>query len=221
MASVSLSVALSGTASPSELTQPLTHETSENLVLEIQQLLEKHGQSWDALTAISVTNGPGGYTSLRIGIATAKTIAYARGIPLYPVSTLSAIAHQHAKGNGLLATVLPARSDQLNVALWSVLAGIPRRLTSDFVAQTHALRNRFSQIGPALCVAGPDLSTCRVDSGLTIVEKPLSGLAVIAAAKSALASKTAPGLETVNPRYTYGVSIGGVPGGFDKKSKGA
>jgi tRNA threonylcarbamoyladenosine biosynthesis protein TsaB len=58
----------------------------------IRQLLFRGQASVDDLTALAVSTGPGSFTGLRIGIALAKGMASARGLPLVGVSTLDTLA---------------------------------------------------------------------------------------------------------------------------------
>jgi tRNA threonylcarbamoyladenosine biosynthesis protein TsaB len=60
----------------------------------IEQLLENCKINRSDLQAVAVSKGPGSYTGLRIGTATAKGMCYALGIPLIAVNTLAGMAHQ-------------------------------------------------------------------------------------------------------------------------------
>ncbi|SDZ85062.1 tRNA (adenosine(37)-N6)-threonylcarbamoyltransferase complex dimerization subunit type 1 TsaB [Selenomonas ruminantium] len=70
----------------------LTH--SETLLPHIEQVLKMAAVVKEELTGIAVSNGPGSFTGLRIGLAAAKAMSYVLGIPLVGVSTLQALAYQ-------------------------------------------------------------------------------------------------------------------------------
>jgi tRNA threonylcarbamoyladenosine biosynthesis protein TsaB len=58
----------------------------------IDDLLEKNGFSTANLSAVAVSIGPGSYTGLRVGLASAKGLCYALNIPLIAISTLKMMA---------------------------------------------------------------------------------------------------------------------------------
>jgi tRNA threonylcarbamoyladenosine biosynthesis protein TsaB len=58
----------------------------------IESLMVKNGLSLSDIDAVAVTIGPGSYTGLRVGLASAKGICYALGKPLITVNTLQAMA---------------------------------------------------------------------------------------------------------------------------------
>ena len=70
----------------------LTH--SETLLPHIEQVLKMAAVAKEELTGLAVSNGPGSFTGLRIGLAAAKAMSYVLGIPLVGVSTLQALAYQ-------------------------------------------------------------------------------------------------------------------------------
>lgn len=69
-----------------------TRESAGWLQPAIQSMLKQAGVSMQQLQAISVSAGPGSYTGLRVGMASAKGLCYALNIPLIMVDTLKAMA---------------------------------------------------------------------------------------------------------------------------------
>jgi tRNA threonylcarbamoyladenosine biosynthesis protein TsaB len=65
---------------------------ASELMPGIAQVLEEGSLEYADLDAVAVGIGPGGFTGLRIGIATAHGIAQSAGIPLHPVLSLAALA---------------------------------------------------------------------------------------------------------------------------------
>ncbi|GGF51275.1 tRNA (adenosine(37)-N6)-threonylcarbamoyltransferase complex dimerization subunit type 1 TsaB [Echinicola rosea] len=75
-----------------ELHQENVH--AQKLMPAIKSLLDQAGLESGDLAAVAVSEGPGSYTGLRIGVSTAKGIAYAHQLPLIAVGTLDALASQ-------------------------------------------------------------------------------------------------------------------------------
>jgi tRNA threonylcarbamoyladenosine biosynthesis protein TsaB len=75
-----------------ELTNKETHSHASFIQVAIANVLEAQQIAMTELDAIVVTLGPGSYTGLRVGLATAKGIAYALEKPLIGLSTLNALA---------------------------------------------------------------------------------------------------------------------------------
>jgi len=66
----------------------------EYLAPGIAEVLAKAGRSAAEVSAVVAGTGPGPFTGLRIGLVTARTFAFARGIPVFGVCSLDALAHQ-------------------------------------------------------------------------------------------------------------------------------
>jgi tRNA threonylcarbamoyladenosine biosynthesis protein TsaB len=76
-------------------------------------LVDELVTDWAAITRIAVGVGPGGFTGLRIGIATARALAQARDLPLAGVSSLAALA---APNDGPVVAVIDARRGEVFAA---------------------------------------------------------------------------------------------------------
>jgi tRNA threonylcarbamoyl adenosine modification protein YeaZ len=72
---------------------PAGYRHGELLLAGIEQLLAETGLSRSDIAGIVVGTGPGAFTGLRVGLATAKTMAHALGLPLIGVSTGEALLH--------------------------------------------------------------------------------------------------------------------------------
>ena len=77
-------------APPERLQRPPAH--ASELMPAVADVMSRAKVGWGDLDAIAVGVGPGTFTGLRIGIATARALAGANGLPLRPVSSLAALA---------------------------------------------------------------------------------------------------------------------------------
>jgi tRNA threonylcarbamoyladenosine biosynthesis protein TsaB len=112
-------------------------EHASRLLPLIEQALE--GAGWSEVERIAVGVGPGGFTGLRIGVATARALAQAHGLPLVPVSSLAALA---ANADGLAAAVLDARRGEVFAAVYD--SG--RELVGPAALAPDALAARLRQL---------------------------------------------------------------------------
>ncbi len=90
---------------------------SEVLPAALTELLDRQGVKLGALEGIAVGVGPGSFTGLRIGVATAKALAYAAGIKIAGVSSLAAIALDGPEGAMLLPCAV-ARQGEIYVGAY-------------------------------------------------------------------------------------------------------
>lgn len=104
------------------------------------------GGTWDDVGRLAVGVGPGGFTGLRIGIATARALAQGRGLELAGVSTLDALA-AGIDHDGPVIAVLDARRGEAFAATYDAAR---RRLTAPAALTPDAL----AALGAGLLAAG-------------------------------------------------------------------
>jgi len=90
------------------------------LLALLEQALAEAGVGWEDVERLAVGVGPGGFTGLRIGIATARALAQARGLPLVGVSSLRALAAgAGAEAPGTVLAAIDARRGEAFAAAWA------------------------------------------------------------------------------------------------------
>jgi tRNA threonylcarbamoyladenosine biosynthesis protein TsaB len=92
---------------------------AERLHVFIEAIIEEAGIALQDLSAIAVSQGPGSYTGLRIGVSAAKGLCYALDIPLIAVDTLQALAAQVTISSGLIIPMIDARRMEVYSAIFS------------------------------------------------------------------------------------------------------
>jgi tRNA threonylcarbamoyladenosine biosynthesis protein TsaB len=107
----------------------VTH--SDRLLPAVDRALEEARIALDGLGGIAVSIGPGSFTGLRIGLSTAKGLAYATGLPLVGVPTLEAMAWTLPAARWQVCPVLDARKQEVYAALFRHEADGLRRITED------------------------------------------------------------------------------------------
>ncbi len=96
-----------------EMTWTLTDRHTVELMPRIERMLTQLGISACDLAAVAASIGPGSFTGLRIGLAIAKGLALANGIPIAGVPTLDIVAYAQPAVKGPLVAVLRAGRGKL------------------------------------------------------------------------------------------------------------
>jgi tRNA threonylcarbamoyladenosine biosynthesis protein TsaB len=91
---------------------------AESLTPAIEFVCRQAGKAMGDITAIAVDNGPGLFTGLRVGLATAKSIAYALAIPALPVSSLEILAYGARLTERKIISIIDALSDEVYYATY-------------------------------------------------------------------------------------------------------
>jgi tRNA threonylcarbamoyladenosine biosynthesis protein TsaB len=92
---------------------------AERLHVFIETSLKEAGITYKDLSAIAVSQGPGSYTGLRIGVSAAKGLCFALDLPLIAVDTLKVLASQATISSGLIVPMIDARRMEVYSAIFT------------------------------------------------------------------------------------------------------
>jgi tRNA threonylcarbamoyl adenosine modification protein YeaZ len=129
---------------------------SEKLITLVDDVLKRAKLKINDIDAVAVTTGPGSYSGLRGGLATAKGLVEALDIPIISVSTLHAIAFNFIDINGTVAIAVNACRDDYNFSLWGSNNGKLKRLTGDITAKIGRIAERLSEVRGKLILAADE-----------------------------------------------------------------
>lgn len=127
----------------------LTH--SEGLLPQLEQLLQRARVAQSEIDLVAVSMGPGSFTGLRIGLATAEALAYSWKCRLHGVDTLRALAYNIQLPGIVLSPVLDAQKGNYYQALYEWRGGVLAELAPAAVVSREQLLERAALQGtPAL-----------------------------------------------------------------------
>lgn len=125
---------------------PQTH--TERLLHTIHQTLQAVSLSVRDLDGIAVSAGPGSFTGLRIGVTTAKSIAYSIRKPVAAIPSLDALASQYLFCNTLICPMIDARKKEVYAAFYRNSGAQVQRLSEYAVVQPEDFVREITE--PAL-----------------------------------------------------------------------
>lgn len=149
----------------------LTH--SQTLLPMVDVMLQTAGVEPEELNFIAISAGPGSFTGLRIGAATAKGLAQALQVPVIKVPTLAALAYNLAGMSGLVCPVMDARRGQVYAGVYrydgyKLISVQPEQAVDmgEFLARLNERGERVTFLGDGVPVHREKIEKeCRVPYG--------------------------------------------------------
>jgi len=122
-----------------ELTWRSGQNHSTQLLPNLNHLLDQSKLSLQSLTGIIVARGPGSFNGLRVGISTAKGLAYSLGIPIVGISSLEAEAYQYAETGLPVCPIFNAGRGEIATALYQKKRNKWCQLAAEHITTVDAL----------------------------------------------------------------------------------
>jgi tRNA threonylcarbamoyladenosine biosynthesis protein TsaB len=129
---------------------------AERLHVFIEEIIHEAGIHFQDLKAIAVSQGPGSYTGLRIGVSAAKGLCYALNIPLIAVDTLQVLASQATIKEGVIIPMLDARRMEVYSAIFNSKLEKQREIQAEIITE-----NSFETISETVYFVGDCSEKCQ------------------------------------------------------------
>lgn len=129
---------------------------AEKLHVFIEEIIAESGISVHDLVAVAVSQGPGSYTGLRIGVSAAKGLCFALNIPLIAVDTLQTLASQAKISDGKIIPMLDARRMEVYSAIFNTDLKTERSILAEVIDE-----NSFKDFTEKLYFVGDCAEKCK------------------------------------------------------------
>lgn len=126
----------------------------------------------DTVDAIAVAAGPGSFTGLRIGSATAKGLAFAMKKPIVPVPTVDGLAYQMYGAKDLVCPIMDARRNQVYTGVYEFVPDPNSRFGYDMRVIREQCAVAFDEIAEAL--NGLDRSVIFLGDGVPVFQERMA-----------------------------------------------
>jgi tRNA threonylcarbamoyladenosine biosynthesis protein TsaB len=156
-----------------EVVQNLKLTHSVTVMPVIEELVQKANLKPADIDAVAVSEGPGSYTGLRIGVTIAKTLAWSLKKPLVGVSSLQVLAASAATFNGVICSLFDARRQNVYAAAYQ--GPFMEMVIQDGHYSIEGLLEQLQQINEPVLFVGLDAANF-VDA----IQEKLDGRALFA-----------------------------------------
>lgn len=127
---------------------------SQTLLPMLDEIVKMTGIDIKEIDAIAVSCGPGSFTGLRIGAATAKGLGLALKKPLVSVPTLEATAFNLFETNCLICPIMDARRNQVYNGIYEYKNGEFKTFTAQRALEVEKLITELNEIGKKVLFLG-------------------------------------------------------------------
>lgn len=122
---------------------------AEKLHVFIEECIKESNISFKDLSAIAVSQGPGSYTGLRIGVSAAKGLCFALDLPLIAVDTLKVLASKLSISDGVIIPMIDARRMEVYSAIFNSKLEKIREVQAEILTE-----NSFEEISETIHFVG-------------------------------------------------------------------
>jgi len=129
---------------------------AEKLHVFIEDVLKELSLTFKDLAAVAVSQGPGSYTGLRIGVSAAKGLSFALDIPLIAVDTLASLAAQVQVSEGCIVPMIDARRMEVYSAIFDANGKKTRTVEAEIITT-----DSFSEIDSTVYFIGDCAEKCK------------------------------------------------------------
>lgn len=123
-----------------------THTHSKNLMPLIQNLFVKSNIDLSQINLIACNKGPGSFTGIRIGVATAKAIAQVLQIPVIGISSLDCLAYNVHNPTGVICAILDANNNQVYFAVFDKNYNLISNYIADDISNINSTLSTYTDI---------------------------------------------------------------------------
>jgi tRNA threonylcarbamoyladenosine biosynthesis protein TsaB len=214
------SIAVSQDGKILSLVEEANNNHASRITLMIEEALEEAKINITDLRAVAMSNGPGSYTSLRVGTSTAKGICYALDIPLIAVDTLTSLAYAAFRDIEVSDFLYCPMIDARRMEVYMILFGKNNKNTegpsleiieslNNVIIDENAFKSYFDQ-GKKVVLTGNGAAKCKAvinSANIVHVDKQCSSAHLIPFSTEAFLKKEFVDVAYHTPQYLKSPNI--------------
>ena len=134
---------------------------SQTLLPMLHEIVSMIDLNLDEIDAIAVAAGPGSFTGLRIGSATAKGLGLALDKPIVSISTVEALAYNLFDTEGLICPIMDARRNQTYTGIYSFENGVFQEIQEPIAIEMDEMIRKLNSLGRKVIFLGDGVPVFR------------------------------------------------------------